>query len=474
MYKLIFLFFGVLSFNSCSGQNRVNEDIENLDYLYPSPDIVIQHHLEWDRLHYNEKISEFKANPLNFGDIVFLGNSITEKGNDWSKRFNNSKVRNRGIAGDVTEGVINRLAEIYYYKPEKLFLLIGINDMFRADLSPKNISDNIFEIVNTVHAKSPETQIYVQTILPTINQYLVNKIKETNAILKASLPGFCTLIDLYSIFADQNDLMIEEYAIDGVHPSEAGYELWTNYIKGFVNHTNKPPGHIKKRGQVQNGINLVDSLPLIPKRFLELENSGSGYCLVRGNAEKKLVALTFDDGPTPLTNRILDILHNQDIKATFFWQGPNIIENPILVEKARNQGHLIANHGWDHANGTEFSNETLWDTEVSNTFNALHVLGIDTPYYRPPFGGITEDQIDFLKNKGVITVLWSITTLDWDNTKNSVEEIFERFKWYLFNGAIVLMHDFDFGNAEAQLKSLKKMISYGKEQGFEFVTVNKL
>ncbi|GAA4279660.1 polysaccharide deacetylase family protein [Gaetbulibacter aestuarii] len=470
MRKIVILFLSLFVMSSCSAQNKAGEDTENLDYLYPSPDIIIPHHLEWDRKHYNEKIQEFKANPLHFGDIVLLGNSITEKGGDWSKRFNNPKVRNRGIAGDVTEGVINRLAEIYYYKPEKLFLLIGINDMFRADLSPKNISDNIFEIVNTIHSKSPETQIYVQTILPTINQYLVNKIKETNDIIKSSLPDFCILIDLHSIFADQNDLIIEEYAVDGVHPSEAGYKLWTNYIKGYVNNTNKP-ARSTKTGKVFDTKNM-DSLPLIPKRFLQLENSGSGYCLVRGNPNKKTVALTFDDGPTEISTRILNVLEKENVKATFFWLGQNIIKHPELVSKAKKEGHLIANHSWDHANGTELGNETLWETEVFKTFNALKRFGINSQYYRPPFGGITEDQIAFLKNKNVTTVLWSITTLDWDNTQNSKEEMVARFKNYLQNGSIVLMHDFDFGNAEAKLKALDRIIRYGKDNGFEFVTVN--
>lgn len=69
-------------------------------------------------------------------------------------------------------------------------------------------------------------------------------------------------------------------------------------------------------------------------------------------------------------------------------------------------------------------------------------------------------------------MLWSITTLDWDNTKNSEVEMVERFKKYLFNGAIVLMHDFDFGDAKGKLRALNQMINYGKSQGYGFVTVS--
>jgi lysophospholipase L1-like esterase len=234
------LLLALLSLNSCTSETSTTPKPEpkfDTSVLYPSPDIIIPYHTSWTKNHYIQKIVEFKANPLQFGDIVFIGNSITEQGGNWGLRFNNYKVKNRGIAGDVTAGVINRLAEIYYYKPKKVFLKIGINDIFQDELTPEYIANNIKLIVDKIHLESPDTKIYVQTILPTSNNTtLKNKIVATNTILKNNPPtDYSQVIDLYPLFADVNDLMMSSYSIDGIHLSEAGYIVWQNFIKGFVN-----------------------------------------------------------------------------------------------------------------------------------------------------------------------------------------------------------------------------------------------
>ncbi len=238
MKKTIFITILFLNLISCSSQSEITK-IPSIDIntLYPSPSLVIAHHSEWTKKHYIEKIAEFKAKPLQFGDIVFIGNSITEQGANWDQRFNNPKVKNRGIAGDITAGVLNRLAEIYYYKPKKVFLKIGINDLFHNELTPEYVANNIKLIVDKIHQESPDAKIYVQTILPTANNTsLKAKIAATNAIIKSSTPtNYYQVIDLHSIFADVNDLMISSYSVDGVHLTEAGYVLWQNYIKEFVN-----------------------------------------------------------------------------------------------------------------------------------------------------------------------------------------------------------------------------------------------
>ena len=237
--RLLFILTIVLfSLNSCSSQvDSTKLPIVDANNLYPSPSVVISQHSAWTKTHYIKRIAEFKANPLQFGDIVFIGNSITEQGRDWGQRFNNSKVKNRGIAGDVTAGVLNRLAEIYYYKPEKVFLKIGINDLFHDELTPEYVANNIKSIVDKIHLESPNTKIYVQTILPTANNNpSKERIAATNTILKAMPPtNYLQIIDLHSRFADQNDLMIGSYTNDGLHLTELGYLAWQNYIIEFVN-----------------------------------------------------------------------------------------------------------------------------------------------------------------------------------------------------------------------------------------------
>jgi len=212
-----------------SQSNRV------LDRIYPSSNIMIPNHSEWTKTHYHERISEFKDHPIGTNAIVFLGNSITEQGGDWGKRFNLSSIKNRGISGDLTEGVLQRLGEIFHFKPASVFILIGINDLFNASLASDYVANTIIKIADTIKQRSPLTQIYVQTILPTSEEKVRSKIKKTNAILasQASSKTY-QLIDLHKTFADENDFIKKDYTNDGVHLTEEGYQLWVNAIKKYV------------------------------------------------------------------------------------------------------------------------------------------------------------------------------------------------------------------------------------------------
>ena len=94
--------------------------------------------------YYRQRVSLFRILPQTKGDIIFLGNSITD-GGEWTEMFNDLKVKNRGISGDISAGVLNRLDEVYQRFPDKVFLLIGINDLAR-NISPDSIVKNILWI----------------------------------------------------------------------------------------------------------------------------------------------------------------------------------------------------------------------------------------------------------------------------------------------------------------------------------------
>lgn len=102
------------------------------------------------------------------------------------------------------------------------------------------------------------------------------------------------------------------------------------------------------------------------------------------------------------------------------------------------------------------------------------VAGVQTNFYRPPFGVITQKQIDFLASKGITTVLWSLTTMDLDKTQNDGDSLVNKFKAYQHTGAIVLMHDYDFGKSDKMLVALAEMILYGKSQGYTFMTIEDI
>jgi len=225
---------------SCSNSSKnlpqtQSSTINPPDSLYPSLNLIIPYHSDWTKKHYPERIIAFKQHPLEVGDIVFLGNSLTEKAGDWSSRLNISTVKNRGIAGDVTDGVLLRLNEIFFYKPTAVFILIGINDMFNDSLSAKYIADNNIKIAAAIRKESPHTKLYIQTILPTSNKRLITKIKAVNDQLKNNA-GFKTysLIDLHSFFSDENDLIKKELTDDGVHLTEEGYNVWVNVVRKYL------------------------------------------------------------------------------------------------------------------------------------------------------------------------------------------------------------------------------------------------
>lgn len=222
--RFFFFFFAVLSFY-CNAQSLPNS-------VYPPDTLTIAYHSTWTKTHYREKIRAFKKDPLEKDDIVFLGNSITEQGGDWGTRIGWEQVKNRGISGDVTEGVLNRLREVKYVKPKAVFLLIGINDIFNLATTPQYVAGNILAIAKALRKALPHTKLYVQTILPTTTISIREKIQRTNTLLrKKARRKLYKLLDTHALFADETDLMKKEYTKDGVHLNEKGYAIWVEFLK---------------------------------------------------------------------------------------------------------------------------------------------------------------------------------------------------------------------------------------------------
>ena len=211
-------------------------EVNTLNSLYPNNSTSIKYHHDWTKVHYKQRISKFKKSPLNFGDIVFIGNSITEQGRDWGEKLNKKNVRNRGIAGDVTEGVLLRLDEILYYKPETVFLLIGINDLFNLQYqkgvpSAAYVANNIIKITDIIHKGSPKTKIYLQTILPTSDDAMADHINEVNAIIRMyEKDSEYEIIDLFEEFVNENGLIKANLTSDGTHLNELGYKVWVELV----------------------------------------------------------------------------------------------------------------------------------------------------------------------------------------------------------------------------------------------------
>lgn len=177
---------------------------------------------------------------MNFGEIVFIGNSITEGGKNWSEKFNIPNIRNRGISGDVTDGVLGRLDEIIFFKPKAVFILIGINDLFNLYYkkqipSPEYVGNNIIKIARTIKQNSPSTQIYVQTLLPTNKDFMKSNIDLVNTIITQDFPNkIFSVIDLNTSFSDDKGFLKKDLTSDGTHLTEKGYLLWVKIEKDLI------------------------------------------------------------------------------------------------------------------------------------------------------------------------------------------------------------------------------------------------
>lgn len=186
---------------------------------------------------YYPMVEAFEYHSISEGDIVFLGNSITFWA-DWPLLLEDFNVKNRGIPGDNTFGVRERLYEVIQGKPNKVFILIGINDLAR-NIPDQVILRNYQGIIRQIQNGSPETNIFFQTLLPTNPDF--GKLTEhyhkdesihfINDRLKELGEKYgITIIDLYSHFADQDGKLLSNYTWDGVHLTIDGYLRWVEIL----------------------------------------------------------------------------------------------------------------------------------------------------------------------------------------------------------------------------------------------------
>jgi lysophospholipase L1-like esterase len=174
----------------------------------------------------------YKLLPIAKKDIVFIGDSHTQKF-DVAEFFNNMHIKNRGIDGDVTAGVLNRLSDITKGHPDKIFLQIGINDIFqRKDII--NAIPNYRRIIRRILEDSSESKIYIESIIPSSFANQDTVIKYNNIIQKISKDNGLTFIDLYDKFNDSGKLKAKYDCGDSIHLNGEGYVLWSEILKPYL------------------------------------------------------------------------------------------------------------------------------------------------------------------------------------------------------------------------------------------------
>ena len=201
--------------------------------------------VKWDSTYrppvYNTRFDQFNSYPHTSSDVVFLGNSITQ-GTDWNELLQLPQARNRGISGDITFGVLQRLDEVIQGHPAKVFILIGINDIGR-NIPDDVILGNYEKIISRIQAGSPRTKIYFQTLMPVNNSFTqhpthYNKDEHIAAVndglKKLGAQKHITIIDIHPHFLDSDNRLDKKYTLDGLHLNAEGYKVWAQVLKPYL------------------------------------------------------------------------------------------------------------------------------------------------------------------------------------------------------------------------------------------------
>ena len=192
-----------------------------------------------------------------------------------------------------------------------------------------------------------------------------------------------------------------------------------------------------------------------------------------GDRAKKLIAITFDDGPDRKnTPAVLDILKKYKVKATFFLVGRQVAHFPEVAKRIVEEGHSVGNHTYNHIMLTK-DNPKQVQTELMGTETAIHnATGIYTNLFRPPFGRTSKAVLNQISKMGFKEIMWDIDPNDW--RRPPIAKMVNYELNHVKNGSIILNHSGEGEKLEATIKSLPWIITELRSKGYEFVTIPEL
>jgi hypothetical protein len=222
LINLLFIFFGGYIVHRKGG----------IDYLKMkiNPPVATKEYGDY----YYEKKSIFEVLPNDTNEIIFLGNSITDHCN-WNELFSNSNIKNRGIGGDIINGVIDRIDEVVSSNPKKIFLMIGINDLGRKN-SVTQILKDYENLITTITEKSPKTKLFIQSVLPSYKRtdLLNSDIRSINAgLVTLSEKYGLTYLNIFDVLKTEKNELDPTYTFDGLHLNGKGYLKWKDVINSI-------------------------------------------------------------------------------------------------------------------------------------------------------------------------------------------------------------------------------------------------
>ena len=352
------------------------------------------------------------------------------------------------IVKDITEKVEDKEHLIFYYSEKDSSSIKGVESHLIKKQAYDLSNSNVVELENT----SLEQLYLKEDGSPfTLDQLFTDASKAKEKLLE----------DIKTTLLDKK---VEQTLVDQVTADFSAMDLTTWKFAYKDSQLLLYPAKQSGNGE-EIAMPISNFFDFIEVSYLS-EKDAELYKTVQAEKNKKVVALTFDDGPDGNTTpQALDILAKYKIKATFFVQGKNIAGNEAILKRMQADGHEIGNHSWNHPVLTQLSFEDA-KKQITDTEDAIkNVLGKSSKLMRPPYGAISDDIRNSLD---LSFILWDVDSLDW-KSKNEAS-IFTEIQHQTSDGAIILLHDIH----QPSVNSLPKVIEYLQEQGYSFVTVSEL
>ncbi|MFD2673384.1 delta-lactam-biosynthetic de-N-acetylase [Marinicrinis sediminis] len=192
-----------------------------------------------------------------------------------------------------------------------------------------------------------------------------------------------------------------------------------------------------------------------------------------GSSREKELYLTFDNGyENGFTTDVLDVLKEKNVPAAFFVTGHYIQDQPDLMKRMVQEGHLIGNHSWSHPDMTTISSERIREELEKVRVETAKLTGqLEMPYLRPPRGIFDERVLEISRSEGYTSVFWSVAYMDWDTKKQrGKQHAYDNVMAQLHPGAVILLHSVSSDNAAA----LGQMIEDARKQGYTFKRLDQL
>jgi chitin deacetylase len=212
---------------------------------------------------------------------------------------------------------------------------------------------------------------------------------------------------------------------------------------------------------------------LLANGVLFAQDKDSKVFYAGGPANVREVALTFDDGPGPNTDKVLALLDKYNIKATFFMEGQLVAMRHDIVKRVTQKGHEIGGHSWSHPDFYHYKGQDYREKlqkEIDMTQNAFKALGMKPKLMRMPYGYVKDWVKEIARQNGLILINWGFGC-DWTN--KSKEEIADAYVKHIGPGMIFLMHDGG-SKREKTLYTLPILIEELKKKGYKFVTISEM